>query len=597
MRYKVKKGFTLIEIMIVLSIIAILSVILIPKVGIIKLEAKNNSVSTNVSLVRSYLQNRAGRDGVSYQAYINATPPQTPEQALNAIKNSIGSDMISKFSYSNAVTNPFNNSSSIIYAQASVSSNSSSSASVILGYDSVNTLPGNNDQVIENSRSGVSFVGDIVVTVYKTGYVLYGVDNSGKIISNSIYIISFPPIPSSVQSAIIPGSGGSNILDSINGNIASVVNYIKSIAITSIITGAPNGQMWNVIQGPLYNNLYNKFTPGDSSKHIVNPYFINVDEIGNQNNWINPNKTYSIISNPNPSDYSSIDNYYSTRHGTVIVYVTNNPIGYVVYGVDTNGNNVGKTDINLSTEITSQMTQKLADNVNSVYNILINYIGYNISKSTYGNVQNMADLAYSQLQTLNINNAYIPSWNEKQETTSGNFSPGYALIVGGNDVGASYSDYKGSVIVDTLSDGSGYEVYGIDYNGINYNKKIISVNSVVSSNVNSIVEYLNSFTASNSNGDNKYDAATLEGLIATQFNNSIVNPYNSSWNAIVLATNDNLNTQSSVIVCDNHTNLNYQNYKGDVIVQKIDGSGFTYRVFGIGYDGNPMSSTTVSFKK
>lgn len=71
MKFNIKKVFTLVEIMIVISIIGILSVVLIPKVGAVKIEAKNNSVSNNVSLVRNHLENRAGKDGISYQTYIS----------------------------------------------------------------------------------------------------------------------------------------------------------------------------------------------------------------------------------------------------------------------------------------------------------------------------------------------------------------------------------------------------------------------------------------------------------------------------------------------------------------------------------------------
>jgi hypothetical protein len=593
--------------MIVLAIIALLSVILIPKVEAIKLQSKNNSVTTNVLLVRTYLENRSGKDAISYET--STTAGDTQETALaNILSNNdsgntgytgVGPDMTSDFSGSNALVNPFNNNSSIVYSEGNVTNKGSSSTSAVLLYYSTDTLPADNSSVSSSTvlPSGTGFAGSVVVVVYSTGYVLYGVDNSGQIIS--VYIIKFPPTPLIAQSGVTGGSGGnssggsSGNNTSLTGNIGDVVSYIKSIAIYSIITGVPNGQMWNVIQGPLYDNLCNQFTPGNTSKHIVNPYFLNVDAIGNENGYVDPNLNYSIISNPQP-DYSNVDTKYSNRPGTVIVYVTNNPVGYVVYGVDQNGNTIDETPINLSTEVTSQMTQTLANNVTSVYNTLINNIDSNISKSPYGNVQSMADLAYSQLKGLSINNAYISSWSGKEEANSGNFAAGYALVVGGNDGGASYSDYKGSVIVDTLSDGSGYDIYGIDYNGNKYaDIKVVSVNTIVNNNYDLVVSYLQSVSLPNT-------TQSVQNVLSSYFGIKLNNPYSLAWNDIVYATDSNVTNKHSVIVCNNNvivqnSNSSIPNYKGCVIVQAHDSSSSPkkYDIYSIGSDGSIIQSTTI----
>lgn len=55
---KRKKGFTLIELMIVLAVIAILAIVLVPKIGSTKKEARNAGVTTNVRAVQAYLENK-----------------------------------------------------------------------------------------------------------------------------------------------------------------------------------------------------------------------------------------------------------------------------------------------------------------------------------------------------------------------------------------------------------------------------------------------------------------------------------------------------------------------------------------------------------
>lgn len=57
-----KKGFTLIELMIVLAIIAILAIILVPKASIFKNQAKDSGVTTNVNTIRAYLQTKVSND-------------------------------------------------------------------------------------------------------------------------------------------------------------------------------------------------------------------------------------------------------------------------------------------------------------------------------------------------------------------------------------------------------------------------------------------------------------------------------------------------------------------------------------------------------
>lgn len=610
-----KRGFTLIEIMIVLAIIALLSVVLVPKVGAIKLQSKNKNVTTNVMLVRSYLENRSGKDGIQYK--VLTIGGKTQEQALDSILKSnnndntnyigIGPDMTSNFSGSNALTNPFTGNNSIVYSQGNITNKSPSSTSSLLVYYSTGNLPSDNNSVINSSMmpKGVDFKGNVVVVVYSTGYVLYGVDNSGEMVS--VYIIKFPPTPPIAKSGVTPGDGdnpGGN--SEILSNVEKVVAYIRSNAIEKIITGAPDNQVWPVMRTPLYSDLYNQFTPNNSSKHLVNPYKKNVDDIIDGNaSWVDPSKDYSIIAYPG-ENISQADTKYSNFEGAVVVYITSNPLGYIVYGIDDDGNSVGRTEINLATLITSDMTNTLSNNVSSVYNILKNNVNSNLKAAegqsgTYNKAVILQALARNQLQSLNLSNAYLPTWKGVGTDTYDFYNNGgtykkYALVVELSE-GSHYTDFKGSIIVNVLPDASGYEVYGMDYNGNRYKYvKVTSTNNLLLSNVNSIVEYLNSFDPSSKNGENKYEPYELQDLISKHFGTSITNPYNTAWNDIVLAVNYNPSRQSSVIVSDS-IELNWSNYKGNVIVQNDTGSGFTYNVFGIDNDGRKIELTIVSFKK
>lgn len=454
-----KKGFTLIEIMIVLSIIGLLSIILVPKVGVIKLQSKNNSVSTNVLLVRTYLENRCAKDSSAYKTAVNGN--QTKDQALTVILKNIETDMDSNFSGSNSLINPFNNSKSI-------TKDLSGNSSVLLSY-SPNALPKDNDEIANNRTltAGESVKGNAVIIVYGSsgdkvgGYALYGVDSTGKIVNP--YIIKFK------ASTVI--NENTNTDSDMKINVNKVANFIKIDAIRKIIMGVPESKIYNVIQGSLYHDLRSKFTLGDASNHIVNLYYLNKDMIYDDgyHNYEDgyhdiKNEEFSIIVNANPSDYSNIDSKYSDHPGTVVAYVSNNPMGYVVYGVDKSGKTVYKTPINLSTEVTPEMRAVLGNNVKSAADILKNNLAANKDKC-HGKTTELQSLAKNQLQQLNLKNSYIPDWTGTRTDTN-NFDKdnGTSLVIELTS-GSYVTDYKGTVIVDVLSDATGYEVYGIDYTG------------------------------------------------------------------------------------------------------------------------------------
>ena len=92
--FKRKKdgGFTLIELMIVIAVIGILAVVMVPKVGSIKSQAKSSGVDTNVRAVEAFVQSRIDYWATNGTAqWTSATAGIQPEiqTALADIKNPI----------------------------------------------------------------------------------------------------------------------------------------------------------------------------------------------------------------------------------------------------------------------------------------------------------------------------------------------------------------------------------------------------------------------------------------------------------------------------------------------------------------------------
>lgn len=54
-------GFTLIELMIVIAVIGILAVVLVPKVGAVKSQAKGTGIETNARVVQGYIEGRINK--------------------------------------------------------------------------------------------------------------------------------------------------------------------------------------------------------------------------------------------------------------------------------------------------------------------------------------------------------------------------------------------------------------------------------------------------------------------------------------------------------------------------------------------------------
>lgn len=71
------EGFTLIELMIVIAVIGILAIVLVPKVGMVKTQAKSAGIDVNMRMVQSYVQsalNNATTTAVFSADLANAFP-------------------------------------------------------------------------------------------------------------------------------------------------------------------------------------------------------------------------------------------------------------------------------------------------------------------------------------------------------------------------------------------------------------------------------------------------------------------------------------------------------------------------------------------
>ncbi|MFL0195446.1 type II secretion system protein [Clostridium sp. WILCCON 0269] len=157
---KKKKGFTLIELMIVLAIIAILAVVLIPKSQIFKNNSKNAGVITNVNTVRAYLETK-----VTNTSGINAYLTTADLTSAFAGAFNTGSSSTDK------LINPFTNISGagIGYAYEIISAPTTDSS-----------ISSATTEANVKADAGSSFTGkkgEVIVVVYSNGYGVVGIDS------------------------------------------------------------------------------------------------------------------------------------------------------------------------------------------------------------------------------------------------------------------------------------------------------------------------------------------------------------------------------------------------------------------------------------
>lgn len=164
-RFK-KKGFTLIELMIVLAIIAILAIVLIPKAGILKSSAKDTGVTTNVNTVRAFVETKAANDN-----YLDATA------MYDQIKT--------KFTGDNVIVNPLTKANTIPNIITKDVTNIASSYSIVItNKNGGATVPANSQDLGETPID--SSKGTVFVYVYSNGYAVFGVNSDKQVVNYTV---------------------------------------------------------------------------------------------------------------------------------------------------------------------------------------------------------------------------------------------------------------------------------------------------------------------------------------------------------------------------------------------------------------------------
>lgn len=329
MKRLIKKGFTLIELMIVIAIIGVLSVVLIPKALPLKNQAKNNAVQANVYIVRSFLENRAGADRASIVSSLGTNTDITSiANTLSPIKDNIGLTMTTAFSGSSAMKNPFNSNTAINNAAMNYTNLTIGNSSVVVGYDTT-SIPTN----VSNITSTVTTPGVTAIIVYQTGYVVYGIDILGKVIQPTL--VNMPNMPNRVgQLPVItnPPIPTTPVSDpTLTGDSKIVSDFLKSRVSLDILTWNGNSTS---MASDLYTDMLSVFAP-NSTNQILNPFNSAANSIVNKStNVYDTGNKYSVIISPNGT---FTDTTLSKYKGCVFINVLSSGSGYQVKYVDGNG--------------------------------------------------------------------------------------------------------------------------------------------------------------------------------------------------------------------------------------------------------------------
>lgn len=159
------EGFTLIELMIVIAVIGILAVVLMPKVGAIKTQAKSAGIDTNIRMVQAYTQSRI-------TSWANANAGAGTTQAI------VAADLTSALSGgTDLMANPFSGNKAVLNITSDYSATQ----------DAVN-INGLNVNLPTNPSLGLAgtivVVPDGTINAVGDGIYIYAYDSKGTLMAD-----------------------------------------------------------------------------------------------------------------------------------------------------------------------------------------------------------------------------------------------------------------------------------------------------------------------------------------------------------------------------------------------------------------------------
>jgi len=217
---EVKKGFTLIELMIVLAVISILVTVAAPNVDSIRSDAYNRKIESNILMVKTFLEDRKFKDkNIIYQQHDKNG--LALELVMDDVKTDVAEAMKGAFSGSRSLDNPFTGSKEILYDNTE--SHPDGKGSIVVMH-SVGTLPGDVNGISMKS-DGKKHPGNTMVVIYPDGYVVYGVGKDGNLISPSI--IEMPDMEAFYIDDVDPATPKPGD-ESVRNNARMLIEYLEA---------------------------------------------------------------------------------------------------------------------------------------------------------------------------------------------------------------------------------------------------------------------------------------------------------------------------------------------------------------------------------